>query len=866
MRVPEEALLHHSLQNFSPSINIRPNRVRRSYSASNFSHLTAAARRREVDLDRFTNSRSQPVNASGDRTTPSSLRSFSATPFAPSSILSPPGPDESSARALVATAEIESSAAQAPPTPNQDPSQIIGRRRRRLSSDDLSQDELSAPVDSPRLVSGAANPTAGSRIKRRRRDDTNMLSDGDLGGSSIVPGTVRSNGSTTAAQREGDSSIATNGSRKAGFMMNGSSNGEKRSTAGAVQFPTYFGHNREEVTRILIQALTDMGYQTAADSVSQESGYDLENPTVAAFRSAVLAGSWAEAEQLLGGATTADGQGEEGNGLILSPGSDKNVMRFWIRQQKFLELLEQRDTSRALMTLRGELTPLYQDTAKLHFLSSLLMCRSTEDLMAKANWDGARGQSRKKLLSDLSRCISPSVMLPESRLAVLLQHVKQSQIDTCLYHTAASSPSLYSDHLCDRRHFPSEVALELSDLDGEVWQVQFSHDGTKLAASGSLNFVVIWDTTTFTVTATLPDHGKDAGVCNVAWSPDDSMIVTCSFDKHVRLWDAKTGSLLKMLKQFQEPVSACVWASDSRSFVLGCLDKNQGLSTHHVHDDLVIDWNKKHRVQELCGSPDERLLVAVDDLHTIHVYDAATRELEYHLELTSRPTSVSISLDSRHLLVNKQDGEAQLIDLTTRNAVQKFLGHTGGDYLIRSAFGGANESFVISGSEDGNILIWHKNIGAAVERLPGHLPRCNAVSWNPADPCMLASCGDDGRIKIWTNRARAIELRELSPPHSRLGKSVAPAGDRRLQLRQLIAETGQLYTVFYEKLLDTQEKLWDVMQMPEDPDLSPWLKLVTDQRMDWFTDKILADSVSHSVECCLLCRTARRFDTDFRLQ
>src|SRR5699024_11205273 len=104
--------------------------------------------------------------------------------------------------------------------------------------------------------------------------------------------------------------------------------------------------------------------------------------------------------------------------------------------------------------------------------------------------------------------------------------------------------------------------------------------------------------------------------------------------------------------------------------------------------------------------------------------------------------------DSRHLLVNKQDSEAQLIDLVSRNSVQKFLGHTGGDYLIRSAFGGANESFVVSGSEDGNILIWHKIIGAAVERLPGHLPRCNAVAWNPADPCMLASCGDDGTVKM----------------------------------------------------------------------------------------------------------------------
>ncbi len=128
-------------------------------------------------------------------------------------------------------------------------------------------------------------------------------------------------------------------------------------------------------------------------------------------------------------------------------------------------------------------------------------------------------------------------MLPENRLAILLQHVKQSQIDTCLYHTAASSPTLYSDHFCDRRNFPTEVALELSDLAGEAWQVQFSNDGTKLAACGSSDAVIIWETKNFSVLNILADH--DAGVGNVSWSPDDSMIVTCSQDHFARLWDAR---------------------------------------------------------------------------------------------------------------------------------------------------------------------------------------------------------------------------------------------------------------------------------------------------------------------------------------
>lgn len=337
-------------------------------------------------------------------------------------------------------------------------------------------------------------------------------------------------------------------------------------------------------------------------------------------------------------------------------------------------------------------------------------------------------------------------MLPENRLATLLQQVKQSQIDTCMYHTAPLSPSLYADHLCDRRNFPTEVALELPELAGEVWQVQFSPDGRRLAACGSPDQVIIWSTDTFSVVQTLDHH--EGGVGNIAWSPDGTMLVTCSQDKYARLWNANAGTLIKKLRRFDEPVSGCVWAKDSRSLIIGTLDRSHSLCTFTINDDEVQDWGKKHRVQDLCGSPDGRYLVAVDDQQTIHVYNALTRELDYDMELKARPTSVSISQDSKHLLVNKRDGEAQLIDLATREPLKKFLGHTGGDFLIRSAFGGANESFVISGSEDGNILIWHKNIGACVERLSGHIPRTNAVAWNPSDACMLASCGDDEHVKM----------------------------------------------------------------------------------------------------------------------
>ncbi|KAL5399150.1 hypothetical protein PMIN02_000939 [Paraphaeosphaeria minitans] len=235
---------------------------------------------------------------------------------------------------------------------------------------------------------------------------------------SYINGSTRSPGPRSALGK-----IANGDSRRSesnGSYTNGSSVASVKALSSSL-----FGHDREEVTRILIQSLSDLGYSDAAGALVKESGYTLEGPTVAAFRNAVLNGDWAEAEELLFGTNSYDNgggihldaapgygktwaksrsiaQSHRAQGLPLADGANRDEMMFWLKQQKYLELLERRDLAKALMVLRQELTPLHQDVGRLHTLSSLMMCPSADDLKSQAEWDGADGESRTLLLSELS--------------------------------------------------------------------------------------------------------------------------------------------------------------------------------------------------------------------------------------------------------------------------------------------------------------------------------------------------------------------------------------------------------------------------------------------------------------------------------
>jgi len=90
-----------------------------------------------------------------------------------------------------------------------------------------------------------------------------------------------------------------------------------------------------------------------------------------------------------------------------------------------------------------------------------------------------------------------------------------------------------------------------------------------------------------------------------------------------------------------------------------------------------------------------------------------------------------------------------LWNLENRRLISQYVGQQQGHYVIRSCFGGFNESFILSGSIDQHVYIWHRQSGEQIAVLRGHTGNVNSVTWNPANHHMFASASDDHTIRIW---------------------------------------------------------------------------------------------------------------------
>jgi len=135
--------------------------------------------------------------------------------------------------------------------------------------------------------------------------------------------------------------------------------------------------------------------------------------------------------------------------------------------------------------------------------------------------------------------------------------------------------------------------------------------------SGSWDRTVrLWDAATGALQQTLEGHTESVAsvafspesVASVAFSPDSKQIVSGSWDRTVRLWDAATGALQQTLEGHTELVASVAFSPDGKQVVSGSGDRTVRLwdtATGALQQTLEGHTDS---VASVAFSPDGKLL------------------------------------------------------------------------------------------------------------------------------------------------------------------------------------------------------------------------------------------------------------------
>ncbi|KAH8509212.1 hypothetical protein Peur_051040 [Populus x canadensis] len=503
---------------------------------------------------------------------------------------------------------------------------------------------------------------------------------------------------------------------------------------------------RVEFVRIIAKALYSLGYKKSYARLEEESGIPLYSSSVDIFTQQILDGSWDESVATL-------------HKIGLKDESIVKSASFLIMEQKFFELLDGDKIMEALKTLRTEITPLSINNCRVRELSSCIVFPTHCDSDGSSNQGYGRTKSRTKLLEELQKLLPPRVIIPENRLEHLVEQALTLQKDACIFHNLLDKEmSLYSDHQCGRDQIPSRTLQILEAHSDEVWFLQFSHNGKYLASSSNDQSAIIWEIDVnggVSLKHRLSGHQKP--VSSVSWSPDDHQLLTCGVEEVVRRWDVSSGECLQVYEKVGLGLVSCGWFPDGKWIFSGINDKS--ICMWELDGKEVECWKGQRtlKISDLEITSDGKQIISMCRGTALLLLDREAK-VERVIEEDQAITSFSLSRDNRFLLVNLLNQEIHLwnIDGDIR-LVATYKGHKRTRFVIRSCFGGHEQAFIASGSEDSQIYLWHRASRELVEALPGHSGAVNCVSWNPANPHMLASASDDRTIRIWGVNALQVK-------------------------------------------------------------------------------------------------------------
>ena len=452
------------------------------------------------------------------------------------------------------------------------------------------------------------------------------------------------------------------------------------------------------------------------------------------------------------------------------------------------QLIVHHDTGRTVNNNGQSLSQL----AAMLLDSSCALQRSHHPCPPKRLRDGEVNLKRQEmLLKDLQKLLSADILMPDNRLEELVEQALDAQIRRCPYHNSRHvKPSLLEDYSAGPDSLPTVPVHSLTLHTDEVWVVQFSPNGKWLLSASRDGSAILWNVqNSQNVILSRIIFGGKAPINIGAFSPSSNEVLLGSGDGKLRVFDIHSGRKIAELQigSSHENVSAAMWANDSTKIASSCNKELRLLDISprfapNAH--VVYKTRLQQHGYDAALSADGGTFVYVGQDRMIRFIRFSDQKMIVRGPEPAAVTCLSRSSDGKYLASNLSNGCIHVWKLgnlectpKTENAFSPFDDAEDGArdpmdalpteplyvlkgpnpsqpgrFVIRSAFGGADNAFVGTGSESSLVHIWHRESCQLLASMEGHAATVNAVAWNPKNDHMLASASDDHKVIIWMSK------------------------------------------------------------------------------------------------------------------
>lgn len=314
-----------------------------------------------------------------------------------------------------------------------------------------------------------------------------------------------------------------------------------------------------------------------------------------------------------------------------------------------------------------------------------------------------------------------------------------------------------------------------------IMSLVYSPNGDILAAGGGYDPVRLWNAKTGELMREVNEHN----VTSLAFTESGRTLLMAGYQKHIRLFDVQNNKETGRLEGHKTPIRAVAVSPDTTTIASGSQDG-------HVY---LWEWNTKRKIADLIAHTDEvnaiafspdkdsNVLASAGSDRVIIVWSIETNKPKVKIDAGCCVYAIAFSPDGKTLYSAGDDNLIRRWDVETGKPKGTFKGHDG---IIVSLL--AQGDHVISGSLDKTIRIWDSKSMEQKKSIARAQGDCDAIAVTKTGD-LIATAGWNNVIRTF-DAASGKEQTPANAPRAGLTSLVLSADSKRLAS---LASDGQLF-------------------------------------------------------------------------